>query len=187
MIEPALTQKYLIECFEYDAKKGELIWKSRPKAHFKSNHRFKLFKNKYIGKIAGCSEADSNGKKYKRVSVGGKRYFVHRLIWFMERGEWPKNEIDHINGNGLDNRIENLRSVDRLENGKNQRKNTRNKSGCVGVMWDKKANKWRGQIKVKGKCIHLGVNIDWFEVVCLRKRAEIKYGFHENHGEIRAL
>ena len=92
-------------------------------------------------------------------------------------------QVDHINHDRTDNRIENLRLVNANENGKNQKASVRNKSGVVGVSWKKSKNKWHSQIMVNGKQIHLGFfdNID--EAKKARIDAERKYGFHENHGK----
>ena len=64
--------------------------------------------------------------------------------------------VDHINGNGLDNRRSNLRVCTRSENGMNRGKNKNNKSGYKGVAWHEKAKLWRATLGLKGKIIHLG-------------------------------
>lgn len=95
-------------------------------------------------------------------------------------------QVDHINHDRTDNRIENLRLVNANENCKNQKASTRNKSGVVGVSWKSQKNKWHAQIMVDGKQIHLGfyddIN-DAKDAKDARKVAERKYGFHENHGK----
>jgi len=101
-------------------------------------------------------------------------------------GHEPK-EIDHINSDGLDNRLINLRNVDHLENGKNQKMKSNNISGVTGVSWNKKRSKWHANIGIKKRKIHIGYFFDKFEAVCARKAAEIKYGFHENHGLSRSV
>ena len=87
--------------------------------------------------------------------------------------------------NPLNNRIDNLRDVDHVTNGRNQRTPTNNTSGVCGVYQDRrrgKEGKWIARIKVDYKAIHLG-SFDTLEAASsTRKEAEIKYGFHENHG-----
>ena len=65
--------------------------------------------------------------------------------------------VDHVNGNGLDNRRSNLRSASLSENGQNRRKPARNTSGFKGVTWKKRERKWQAQIGIDGKLRHLGL------------------------------
>jgi len=96
--------------------------------------------------------------------------------------EWPQDEIDHINGIRTDNRLVNLRSVTHRENQKNIKRSTCNTSGRVGVRWEGHRSKWRSAIKVDGREKHLGSFDSFAEASAARKAAEIKYGFHKNHG-----
>jgi len=121
----------------------------------------------------------SNG--YLTFKVGRKRFSLHRVIWFMETGEWPEY-IDHINGNGLDNRWDNLRSVNKSENSRNCKRSKANATGITGVYWNKVKGKWQARIRAFGRDINLYFGRDFFEACCQRKSAEVKYGYHENHG-----
>lgn len=82
-----------------------------------------------------------------------KRLYMHRYL--MDETN-PKIHVDHINGNGLDNRKLNLRSVTAIENGRNRGKQSNNKSGYKGVYWNKQKNKWHSVLRHMGKKIHLG-------------------------------
>ena len=169
-----LTQQYLKEIFNYDPETGILTWK------------VKKSRNINIGDVAGSEFKTKQGKRYLRVSVNDKLYFIHRIAWMYSYGEWPC-EIDHKDGNGLNNKWENLRNVSRLENSKNQRKSTRNKSGIVGVFWDRTYNKWRAYIRVNGVLHSIGQFKSLFDAVCARKTSELEYYFHKNHGSDRPL
>ena len=80
------------------------------------------------------------------------------------------------------NKWDNLRLVEGNENNLNKRMYKSNKSGRVGVSWDNRCNKWRARIKYEEKSISLG-HFDDFDDACkARKAAELKYGFHPNHG-----
>ena len=131
-----------------------------------------------IGDIAGTIL----GSGYEGIRVLGKSYLAHRLAWLYTHGEWPKNQIDHVNHNKLDNRIINLREVTQQENTKNQALYKNNKSGVAGVHWCKISKKWVVQVGIRKKRIKLGYFLDKFEAICARKSAEKKYGYHENHG-----
>lgn len=133
---------------------------------------------------AGTLAGNVNQSGYVRIKYRGEKFLAHRIVWEMYNGSIPEGmQVDHINHDRTDNRIENLRLVNANESGKNQKASVRNKSGVVGVSWKKSKNKWHSQIMVNGKQIHLGFfdNID--EAKKARIDAERKYGFHENHGK----
>ena len=130
-----------------------------------------------VGDVAGTK---SNG--YLVACLDSKVYLCHRLAWLYSFKEWPENQIDHINGNRSDNRICNLRAVNMSENGKNQRMHSTNTSGRVGVSWSKMAGKWQAAINANKKAKHLGFFASFEAAVSARELAEIKYGYHSNHG-----
>jgi len=98
-------------------------------------------------------------------------------------GEWPEKQIDHIDGNPLNNKWDNLRDVTSQENGRNKRILKNNTSGFTGVCWDDVNKKWRAFIRVDRKTIHIGRFTNIQQAIDARKDANIKYGFHENHGK----
>ena len=136
-----------------------------------------------VGQIAGNVFTPSKGIHYRQTSLYGKKYSLHRLAWFMYYGKWPEYNIDHINGDGLDNRISNLRDVPQTINGKNCRFSKNNTSGATGVNWYKRDSVWESFVHVNRKKIFLGRFKDFNEAVKARKDAENKYGFTERHGE----
>jgi len=93
--------------------------------------------------------------------------------------------IDHIDGNTLNNKIENLRAVDALLNAQNTCISTRNSSGVIGVRWEAKNKKWRAMITTNKKFKHLGYFDDFDQAKEARKAAEKHFGFHKNHGRDR--
>jgi hypothetical protein len=97
-------------------------------------------------------------------------------------GSWPEDQIDHINGNGLDNRLENLRAVSNGENLRNQKIPKNNTSGTIGVSFYKRHQKYQASIKINGIRKHLGYFKNKEEAIAARAVANIKYNFHENHG-----
>ena len=132
-----------------------------------------------VGDVAGTHEKSG----YIRISVKNKQYRAHRLAWFYMKGVWPKNQIDHDDHVRHNNRWNNLFEATNQDNSKNQTKRKTNTSGITGVYWNKPLGKWEGKIKVDGKSKYLGVHPDKFEIICARKSAENKHGFHENHGQ----
>lgn len=95
---------------------------------------------------------------YKTVRLAKKSYKLHRLAWFYINGEWPKYDIDHINGIRSDNRIENLRDVPRKMNLENQVKlrNRPNKTRLMGAYVDNKNGRFYSRISQNDKSIYLG-------------------------------
>lgn len=119
--------------------------------------------------------------------VRRKRYKAHRLIYLLQTSAWPPDEIDHLNGDGTDNRWENLRAATPEENRQNLRKYSSNRSGHTGVCWHKHCGKWAARIMVHRRNIHLGYFTSKEDAVAARKKAEVEHGFHPNHGIDRPL
>ena len=140
-----LTQEYLKSVLHYNPDTGV----------------FTRLKNKTrtdtIGKIKGYLRKDG----YLRIRCENKKqYLAHHLAYIYMTGIIPKhltNEIDHINHIRHDNRWCNLQMVDRSVNMINKSLYGSNKTGHVGVCWDKKSNKWRAYIRVNSKTNLLGV------------------------------
>lgn len=157
----------LNDLFEYNSCTGDLKWKISPSANVKA------------GDVAGCK----NGRGYVRVSLKGKLYVAHRIIWELINGEIPEGmEIDHINSVPDDNRIENLRLVTHVENCRNQKQQCNNNSGITGVSWHKASGKWLAFIHKKEKKIYLGCFDCIEDAAAERRRAEKRLGFHDMHG-----
>ena len=137
----------------------------------------------FYAESAGCRKAgDTVGWEdggYLKTKVNRKKVPVHRLIWFIVYGEMPEI-IDHINGNRTDNRLCNLRNVDAVGNARNTKVNKANTSGIMGVSWYR--NKTWVAFIGKIPRTHLGYRDDFFEACCLRKSAEAKMVYHQNHG-----
>ena len=160
-----LTQSRLKELLHYDGE--NLIWRVRPAQHVK------------VGDFAGCV----NPCGYITIKVDKKSYQGHRLIWLYIHGSFPVNGIDHINGNKLNNRIQNLRDVSPKTNRKNSKISSTNTSGITGVSWSKKSGKWQSQIDVDGVKIWLGYFDCKYRAASVRHLAmEIEGGYTKRHG-----
>ena len=113
-----------------------------------------------IGAAAG-SLTQPMGKKYLQlcITINGKqlKYLLHRVVWMFVTGEDPGDwEIDHIDGNGLNNSFANLRKANRSQNMCNSRLTADNSSGFKGVSYCKQTKKWKASIQINGKQLHLG-------------------------------
>ena len=114
----------LLDTFDYDPSTGNLVWRDNGV-------------NRRPGKAAGNLNLG-----YREVEWRGVRYYCHKLVWLIIYGTVPY-EIDHIDCDKLNNRIENLREATRVDNGANRRMTVRNTSGSKGVTWNKRAGKWQ--------------------------------------------
>lgn len=163
-----MNQDSLKAIIHYNSESGVFIWKISSGSVKKGKEAGKIFINRSV--------------KYRVIRINKKTYYAHRLAWMYMNGKWPNGEIDHIDGNGLNNEIKNLREVTKSENQKNLKRNNLNTSGISGVDKIKKSGLWRVRISHENKSIHIGCFSSFFEACCARKSAELKYGYHENHG-----
>lgn len=150
-----ISQEELLELVEY--KDGKLYWKVSRKGQKKSIEE-------ELGFI--------NNTGYKRVRIGRELYLIHRLVWLYHYGYFPENDLDHINRNRLDNRVENLREASRQCNVRNSCIRSDNKSGIKGVSFSITKGKWIAQIQANGIVQHLYVGHDLSEAVAHRLAAE---------------
>lgn len=98
-----------------------------------------------VGDKAGFLMKDG----YIGVSVNSVGYKLHRIIFMMHHGYFPK-EVDHIDNNKLNNKIENLRAVTRSQNNYNSKIKINNSSGFKNVWWSKQINKWVVELRIDG-------------------------------------
>lgn len=113
---------------------------------------------------------------------------AHRVIWILVYGAIDDSlVIDHVNGNGLDNRLVNIRLVSRAANSRNVAVGKRNTSGVVGVYWNAQKRKWRAQICLDGVQTFIGYYDEFSDAVEARKAREHQHDYHQLHGMNRDL
>lgn len=168
----------LHQLFHVDFETGTLIWKRRPERDFASHGDFLTWNIRFAGKPAF---ATVDGQGYLHGRIGSFRPKTHAVIWCMKHGRWPK-QIDHINGNRADNRLENLREVTAVQNNRNRARPFTNTSGVMGVAFRKDSGRWRAFINANGRRANLGTFDLFDEAVAARKMAERTEGYHQNHG-----
>lgn len=130
--------------FSYDPETGQLFWRSRPDRELRWNSRF-------VGKIAGGLDRHGTCVTVRVKGIGHMK--AHRVIWKMVHGDEPA-EIDHIDGNHINNRLSNLRAADRASNQCNVAGWCR--SGLKGAYYDKRRKYWYSRIKADGRDVVLG-------------------------------
>lgn len=152
-----MTQELLKEYFRYD--NGKLFWIKKP--NYKTN----------IGAVAGYLQPTS--KRFD-IAFRGKKYRASRLIWLFHHGTLP-DYIDHINRDGLDDRIENLRPCTHQQNMQNRNRHKNSKSIYKGVSFNKSKNQWVAKIRFEGKQIVCGKFYDEKEAAFCYDEHAIKY------------
>ena len=159
MADQIITQEYLHELFEY--RDGCLYWK------IQNSNRVN------IGNEAGYLDEKNSRKS---VRIDGKLYLVHRIIFMMHYGYFPKI-VDHIDNNSLNNLIENLRPATKSQNQHNANISKNNKSGIKGIYWHKANSKWKLQFKLNGKKMYFGEynDIDYAKFVV----EAMRYKYHK--------
>lgn len=137
-----ITQQELKKLFRYEPSTGKFFW---------------------LVRIPGCAEIGDeagyiNNSGYVMLTVNKKRMNAHRAAWLYVHGSIPAGDIDHINNKRADNRIVNLRIAKHAENMRNRAgRQANNTSGVLGVTWYKARKRWRAQIFVDGRGLHLGL------------------------------
>lgn len=186
------------ECNFYDAKKSrvghlcddckDIITKMKT---FTQNDLLSVFQYyEYTGELTHKLDTRRSSKAslavyphnegYFQVTIGGKEYLAHRVIWFMKTGNWP-SQVDHINHDRTDNRWCNLREVKHRQNQTNMSLKCNNSSGVNGVRI-LPSGRFNSHIMVQGKQISLGTYNTLKEAASARKQADQLYDFHPNHG-----
>lgn len=176
-VDPHETVEHLRSLFMYDPATGVVT------------NRVRRNYNALAGAEIGTEFENAKGQRYRRVRIGKKMVLVHRLVWFMETGVWPKGEIDHVNGDGRDNRWVNLRDVTASQNKANLvRLKRNNQSGIQGVCFDVRKQVWITQLNCQGRRVHWSTHSTREAALAARRAAEQAYfpGVDFSHSRIEA-
>ena len=133
--------EYVAGLLKYHADTGLFTWKEARGC-------------RAVGDIAGTKNLGRD-RAYWMIKIDRRFYYAHKLAWLIYYGQWPEM-LDHINGDGLDNRIVNLRLCDMAQNKANSMDYKNNRSGHKGVTWEKGKDRWVAKIQHRNKRITLG-------------------------------
>ena len=181
---PLPSQEVLKHYFTYCAKTGILQCRHIDKVHAEGPQGLNHWNGRRAGKecvmLSPC-------KQYYTLKWFRKVLKVHRVIWKLVYGKEPYL-LDHKDGNGFNNKLENLREASVADNSKNLFLHDSNKSGVSGVSRFNRYNGiyWQAAIRNNGKrqCLYQGK--DFFEAVCRRKSAEVSIGLvNYNHNTVK--
>lgn len=133
-------EQQIFEHLKYTPEDGKVYWVKHPRRS-----------------TANGTEAGNmmqNG--YRKLKFCGKQYLTHRIAWLLQHKTWPIGDIDHIDGNPSNNKLDNLRDVSHSANLQNRKSATRkNKTGFLGVV--KRKNKYAAHTTKNGKQVYLGL------------------------------
>lgn len=163
MVKELNLDEIIFLTLEYNAESGKLSWKHRDSAHAEKLGMDEISIKHFNKKYAGKEILNKASTGYIQVCFKFRNSLIneditllaHRVSWFLFYKYWPKI-IDHIDGDKLNNKIDNLREVTHSENIYNSKKRTDNTSGKVGVSFKVDKNKWKAYYNQDGKQIHLG-------------------------------
>jgi len=162
-----LTYERVAEALRYEPDTGRFFWKESRGCAKK-------------GDEAGCWSVPQ-GITYLVIAIDGKMYKAHRLAYLLMTGHWPKDQIDHRDGNGANNRWENIRAVTSTENVRNTKRRNNN-SGFRGISWDRGTGKWRVRITNKGQRYVRGYFTELEDAILERLEAEAEiWGYHPSN------
>jgi len=149
-------QGYLRQCLDYNPETGTTVWRERPLSHFKNESYQKRFNHRFAGETVGYRRSKATAHIEMAITYGGvcQNYLLHRVIWKLVYGRDPV-EIDHINVDGSDNRLANLRECTHSQNMSNTKLRANNKSGFKGVFL-LPHGKWKASIDHQNKTFNLG-------------------------------
>lgn len=155
------TAIYLRERLQYNPNTGAWTWLKCARAGF-------------VGRPAGSLDA----KGYWDIKINGQSYKASRLAFLYMTGEWPTEEMDHIDGTPWNDAWCNLREATRTENVQNRQQRTDNSSGAIGVYWHTANSKWIAQVDK----VYLGSFDSFDEAVAARDSATTAF-----HGDFAVL
>lgn len=135
----------LYAALSYNPATGEFRWLRDMGARAKAGHS------------AGAAWSNSKGSRYLILTVKKRRYAAHRVAHLFMTGRWPSGQIDHLDGNGLNNKWCNLRECSQSQNQGNARKRRDNSSGYKGVSFHSATGKFCARIQHDGERVHLGL------------------------------
>ena len=158
----------------YSKDSGALVWKERAPDSFKTPSYATGWNTKYKGKAAGRI----TNRGYIQIEVDHSAFYAHRIIWKMVHGEEPPIEIDHLDGDRSNNRIENLRAANKTINSRNRVAETRDMP--VGVYYMPSEQAFRAVIGVGGgKIKYLGLFPTANLAHAARRGAEVILGYSQ--------
>lgn len=177
-----LSKTFLDSILHYDKDTGHLTWKPRPLSMFSSLRECNRWNSRYSGKRAGNKSMRASGGPQRFISINGKSYQEHRIIWVIVTGESPPIQIDHLDRDASNNSWDNLSSSDSSKNMLNKSIYKCNTSGATGVYWHKRDRKWEARCRVGGHLFNIGRFDNRLDAELAVRKFRSDHGFSSGHG-----
>ena len=177
-----LSTKIVREFLNYDQHTGFFMWKARSRDWFSREQDWKMWNTRYAERVAGKVHKDKTGYPVLQIKVLGKLHIASRLA-FLWMGEELPEQVDHDDGDSLNQRWDNLLASNHAENGRNQSMSRNNTSGVSGVCWHKAVSKWQAGGRLDGKTKHLGYFNDINEAAAAVSKFHAENGYTARHGQ----
>lgn len=171
--ETMLCHQRVRSLFDYDPLVGRLVWK----------RKISPFSSVPVGSVAGTLVPRCC---YRAVRIDKVAFYEHRLIWFWHHGVWPDGEVDHINRDRSDNRLENLRVVTREQNQQNTGRARNNTTGVRGVSFIRSQQRYRASIGFDGRRVIIGQFRTLEEAAAAYQSARTKHHSNFSSDEARS-
>jgi hypothetical protein len=168
-----MDANFVQNLLDVDVVSGSAKWRERPISMFKSERDMKKWNTRYAGAEAFTS-VNTNG--YRRGTILWRSFYLHQIVYLVANGELPEgNQIDHINGDRLDNRAKNLRAVSHSGNCRNQNCAVKSSTGFRGVHYVKRNGTYQARIRLGDKSHTLGGFLTAEDAALGRKELEEKH------------
>jgi len=176
MTRKDITREIAAELLDYDPATGSFVWRPRDVKWYVDDPHCRAWNTKFAGRAAGTTDS---GSGYLHLRLFNIKFYTHQIAFLLSHGYIPR-EIDHINGAKSDNRISNLRHVDRITNCRNAARRSDNTSGKAGVT--RSGNSWLARIGSGNARLTLGSFSTLEAAIAARETAEKSLGYTERHG-----
>lgn len=173
---------FVRECLRYNRRTGVFTWRKRPRSHFVSLRAWAVWNSRYAGQIAGSRlTSKTHQRVYWVIRLNREHWLAHRLAWLLIHGtDADARDIDHIDRDGLNNRISNLRLATRGQNNVNSGLRKDNTTGVKGVHPNKDG--YMARVYLNGELHHLGTFPTIKEAAEARRKALVRfYGEFARH------
>lgn len=174
---------YVKRRLDCDVESGKIKHKPRTPSDFAHTTKPEALAKSFNTRFAGKKWGQISGNGHHLGEIEGYSILAHHVVWMFAHGRWPEMDLNHINGNPADNRIDNLRIATKEDVARNLSMNVKNTSGVNGVHFNKARGKWEASIKENNKKIFLGRFENMRDAIVARAEAERELGYHENHGK----